>query len=130
MTLDRDARSQALDIQRSFIVQAPAGSGKTELLIQRYLALLAQVAVPEQVLAMTFTRKAAAEMRQRVLSALERAESGRVPDEAHRLRTFELANAVVTRNRERGWNLVEQPARLRIETLDALNARLAQHLSV
>lgn len=130
MTPDRDARSRALDIERSFIVQAPAGSGKTELLIQRYLALLAHVAVPEQVLAMTFTRKAAAEMRHRVLSALERADSKRVPDEPHRLRTFELASAVVARDRDRGWNLAEQPARLRIETLDALNARLAQHLSV
>lgn len=125
---DRSARRDALDITRSYIVQAPAGSGKTELLIQRYLRLLAIVKNPEEVVAITFTRKAAAEMRLRALAALRHAEGGEAPVEAHETVTFNAARAVLDRDRELGWSLTEFPHRMRIQTLDGLNTGIARSL--
>ncbi len=127
---DQRAREAALDPTRSFVVQAPAGSGKTELLIQRYLTLLATVEEPEQIVAITFTRKAAAEMRSRVAAALEAAEAGRAPARAHEAVTHRLARAALARDAARGWSLTSSPERMRIETLDAMNAWLARRLPV
>src|SRR5690606_10313721 len=124
------ARSTALDPARSCSVQAPAGSGKTELLIQRYLTLLATVREPEQIVAITFTRKAAAEMRGRVLRALAAAASGAEARHPHEELTLRLASAAVARDAALGWQLQAQPQRLRIDTLDALNVWLAQQLPI
>ncbi|HVS26976.1 MAG TPA: UvrD-helicase domain-containing protein [Burkholderiales bacterium] len=127
---DARARERALDVARSFIVQAPAGSGKTELLIQRYLALLARVDAPEEIVAITFTRKAASEMRNRVLAALASADSAAPPDKPHEQITRELAKAVAARDAKARWALAHNPGRLRIQTIDALCAWLTRHLPV
>ena len=123
---DLDARVAALDVSRSFIVQAPAGSGKTELLIQRYLKLLGTVENPEEILAITFTRKAAAEMQLRVLQALKNAGEGEMPGEPHEQVTAKAARAVLQRDAEFNWKLIENPRRMRIQTLDSLNASIAR----
>ena len=124
---DKLARQRALDVA-SFIVEAPAGAGKTELLTQRYLRLLAVVEHPEEVLALTFTNKAATEMRDRILGSLERAASGEMPSEPHKQLTFDLANKVLAHDAEANWGLLGHPGRLRITTLDALCASLARQM--
>jgi ATP-dependent helicase/nuclease subunit A len=124
---DARAREDALDIRRSFIVQAPAGSGKTTVLTQRYLRLLTTVEEPEQVLAITFTRKAAGEMRERVQKGLD--GDIQVKSDADRV-TLALAEAVHTHAAARGWGLEESSARLRIQTIDAFNGFLANAMPI
>jgi len=124
---DQAQRSRALEIDASFIVQAPAGSGKTALLIQRYLALLGRVDHPEEILAITFTRKAAGEMRQRVVEAL-RSASHPEPDEAHARESWQLARVALDNSRAQGWALEEHPGRLRIQTIDSFCAELTRQL--
>jgi ATP-dependent helicase/nuclease subunit A len=122
---DHYTRQSALDTTQSFIVQAPAGSGKTELLVQRFLALLAKAEhAPEEIIAITFTRKAAAEMRQRILEALDKAQ-GAPPSESHAKKTWELGCAALQRDKLLKWNLLENPNRLRVQTIDALCASIA-----
>ncbi|MBV6306834.1 UvrD-helicase domain-containing protein [Candidimonas humi] len=126
---DAAARAAALDPGRSFVVQAPAGSGKTELLTDRILALLATVQRPEEVVAITFTRKAASEMHARVMKKLRdgagpRPESG----EEHKLRSWELARQVMQRDAELRWDLLRYPARLAIRTIDSFCAWLVRSM--
>ncbi|MBT3414735.1 MAG: UvrD-helicase domain-containing protein, partial [Nitrospina sp.] len=125
---DEKARKQALKPDQSFIVQAPAGSGKTELLIQRYLKLLGLANFPEEILAMTFTRKAAAEMKERILSALTTAQTQRCPKQVHAKFTWELAQKVLEQDQKREWNLMDNPARLRIVTIDSFCSSLTRRM--
>lgn len=130
MAMDQAQRDQALDVRESFIVQAPAGSGKTELLTQRFLALLSVVEKPEEIVAITFTRKASSEMRRRISDALQRAADDEVPAEAHERKTWELGRAALQRDTQQQWQLLQQPSRLRILTFDALCASLARQMPV
>ena len=123
---DDVARERAIDPGASVILQAPAGSGKTTVLTQRLLRLLAVVDEPEEILAITFTRRAAAEMRARVLRALR----GEIRDGEQSERLRQLAAAALERSRERGWRLAQDPGRLRIQTIDSFNFRLASQLPV
>ena len=122
--LDRAARKQALDTTQSYIVQAPAGSGKTSLLLSRFICLLETVENPEEILAVTFTRKATRNMRDRILRLLDPHSTEDLFDEN--------ANAAVLRVRKRSeelqWKLHENPSRLQIMTIDALVMKLVRQM--
>jgi ATP-dependent exoDNAse (exonuclease V) beta subunit len=97
--LDADERVRALAADASFIVQAPAGSGKTELLIQRYLTLLTLAAA--------------------------RSEE---PSEQYLRDRYQLARTVLDRSDAEGWNILDSPHRLEINTIDSLCAKLTRSL--
>ncbi len=125
LTDDQNAREMALDASQSFVVQAPAGSGKTELLIQRLLTVLATADSPSEVLAITFTNKAAGEMRERLHSALLSATAPEAPDNsALATRRRELALRVLERDRELGWRLLDGLNSVMIDTFDAFCVRI------
>ena len=126
---DDAARAEALG-PGSYIVEAPAGAGKTELLTQRFLALLPRVEDPEEVVALTFTNKAAAEMRMRIVDSLHLAAAGVRPgdDQRHRQVTFDLGRRALAADAERNWGLLRNTGRLQVTTLDALCGRLARQM--
>ncbi len=130
MISDAEERYRALNPAQSFIVQAPAGSGKTGLLIQRYLKLLACVDAPEEIVAITFTRKAAAEMRSRILAALEVEHKPTHTETIYEKLNRELSIAVLQRNQQAGWNIAENPERLRIQTIDSFCASLTRQMPI
>jgi ATP-dependent helicase/nuclease subunit A len=127
--IDGLARERAIASPGSVLVQAPAGSGKTTLLVQRYLRLLARVDAPERILALTFTRRAAQEMRERVLGALAAADLSACPEGVN-AQTWSLAVAAKRHLHTLNLKIESQPSRLRIETIDAFNSWLANQLPV
>jgi ATP-dependent helicase/nuclease subunit A len=128
-------RERALDARRSVLVRAPAGSGKTDLLTRRFLLLLGEVEDPGQIVAITFSKAAAAEMRNRVLGQLEEAaaRSNSNPETTSEASKFDLdrfsmeslAHRALARSEALGWNLLELPTQLRIDTIDAFCRELA-----
>ncbi len=127
---DLPVREKCLDTRQSFVVTAPAGSGKTSLLTQRALALLAQSKYPEEVLCITFTRKAAAEMRARIMSALR--ECHRLSDTtpSYQAHTWRLAQSVLHKDAQQQWHLLENPSRLKITTIDGFCRSITQQLPI
>jgi ATP-dependent helicase/nuclease subunit A len=122
---DHAERIRALDPGRSILVQAPAGSGKTDLLTRRFLRLLAEVDKPGEVVAITFTNAAAAEMRHRILGELGKAAAGdRLSPTADEFSMQALARRALDHSRL-DWNLLDLPSQLRISTIDSFCRELA-----
>ena len=122
---DQDQRERALDPRQSVLVQAPAGSGKTDLLTRRFLRLLAEVDDPSQIVAITFTKAAAAEMRHRIVGEIEKA-ARREPLPADDDFSLEaLARNALRRSQALGWDIVNLQSQLRVLTIDAFCRELA-----
>jgi ATP-dependent helicase/nuclease subunit A len=98
---DADARRIAVDPAQNVVLEASAGTGKTRVLVERYVNLLLAGVEPDRILAITFTRKAAAEMRQRIIERLREAS-----------RTSQLSAAKWKELRERSGDIA-------ISTIDA-----------
>ena len=123
---DRAQRECALDGSRSILVQAPAGSGKTDLLARRFLLLLGEVEEPGQIVAITFTKAAAAEMRHRILSELEKAAADLASAPAvDQFSMNALARRALQHSQALGWQLLDLPAQLHISTIDSFCRDLA-----
>jgi ATP-dependent exoDNAse (exonuclease V) beta subunit len=123
---DQQERDRALDATRSILVRAPAGSGKTDLLTRRFLRLLAEVDDPGEIVAITFTKAAAAEMRHRILDELEKAAAGssdEYPADGNSMAA--LAARALSHSVDRGWNLIELPSQLRATTIDSFCREIA-----
>ncbi|AGF48857.1 UvrD-helicase domain-containing protein [Candidatus Kinetoplastidibacterium galati] len=116
---DDGIRDRALDPLESFIIQAPAGSGKTELLTNRILSLLVVVSKPEEILAITFTRKAALEMRERVIEKLKLGLRS-IPYNSADIISWKLSKLALERDTLLGWDLLKHPERINIKTFDSL----------
>ena len=112
---DLSERKKANSLESSYVVKAPAGSGKTTMLVSRLIRALASVNEPEEVLAITFTRKAAEEMRKRVLTLLSSKNTAKSIDPE----LLEIVNKIRMKDVEKGWNLNSDPARLSIMTIDS-----------
>lgn len=127
---DHAQRVAAVGPRESFLVQAPAGSGKTTLLTERFLRLLSTVESPDQVLAITFTRAAKAEMESRVLKALAEASGGVPANDPAKERILEAAEQALQYAESRGWDLLADPGQLNIQTIDSLAFELARQKPV
>jgi ATP-dependent exoDNAse (exonuclease V) beta subunit len=106
-------------------VFSTAGSVKTQLLVQRYLRLLAIVHCPEEIIAITFTRKAAREMKTRILDVLNQAHNTDPQKAYETKKTLHLAKNALEQSYNKNWEILINHSRLKITTIDAFCQSIA-----
>ena len=105
---------KALDLNRNLLVSAGAGSGKTTILVNRYLHILLenpQLNV-QNILAITFTEKAAAEMKERIFKEISRQFEKNRPKQ------------------ERLFNLLQQLNNVQISTIHSFCAGVLRQYAI
>jgi ATP-dependent helicase/nuclease subunit A len=117
---DIEARNESILPTKSCLLEAGAGSGKTEQLSRKMLALIPICENPEDILGITFTKKSAMEMVIRMIKYLKLGELKNPPKETHLFETWELAKKAVAHSNSKGWDLIKNPSRLNIKTIDSL----------
>lgn len=105
------------------MILASAGSGKTYALVRRYLRLLANDVGPSEIIALTFTRKAAGEFLQNIFLRLKLAAS--VPEEAAKLsKEIEIADVSCEFYRKILMDVVAEMGKLQLGTIDSFFGRI------
>ncbi|MDA7817202.1 RecB-like helicase [Sulfurimonas sp.] len=107
--------------------EASAGSGKTFMLVVRYLSLLFKGAEPSKILALTFTNKAASEMQERIVQTLEELETRGELDEIAKV--TELSHDFLLQNRQRVLNEFLN-AHTKIMTIDSFFTSILRKFSL
>ncbi|MBD3587237.1 UvrD-helicase domain-containing protein [Salinimonas sp. HHU 13199] len=116
---DRTSKDSIVQLQHT-LLDASAGTGKTSELVKRTLQAYLAVSTPDQVLDLTFTNKAASEMRQRIISELKNADLETFVESTHEKEMRSLATKVLARDKALGWDILKNPNQLEIKTFDSL----------
>ena len=116
---DIKARKKSINPNKSMLIVADAGCGKTEQMARRYLSLLANRERPEGIVAITFTKKAASEMKERIHKYLKMGTSETKPSENHLIETWELAKSAIAADYENSWGIINNPQKIKIQTIDS-----------
>lgn len=122
-TIDNEQRLCAIDTQKSFVVRAPAGSGKTELLVQRVLNALLSVSAPSSCLILTFTQKAVSELQSRITKIFIRKDEDLLPQ------TAQLKRKVLIHAKQQKWPITTFWYQIKVRTIDSYFIELVTKFS-
>jgi len=109
--LNEAQKEAVLTTEGPLLVLAGAGAGKTRVIVHRMLEIVRRGALPEQILAITFTNKSAGEMRERALAMLEKYQ-GEAPSRTKRpfVSTFHSLGLTIIKENARALGFKRMPA--------------------